>query len=307
MRIIFSFFIISLLSLSNGHVYAEPHAVGPEKCQKCHKEETKVWEGTKHFKSFKKVHKNKNARKIVKAIGERRMKKSDTCVLCHYTAAKNTDKVKLVAGPSCESCHGNASEWLNIHNDYGGEGVKRDAETAKHKAARHKNAAAAGMIWPSQLYDVAANCMSCHGLANPALSAEHAGAMLDNDHPLNADFEIVAYSQGSVRHRFYPPDMTKNQEMSDAEKARLYVVGQAAALVSATEAVSKSDHPKYAEAQAKRIATATAVLESIKGSVPEAGNLLANPSADAGRALAAAIKDADLTGAVGSKLPSDSK
>ena len=58
------------------------------------------------------------------------------------------------------------------------------------------------MIWPAQLFDVASNCMSCHGLANPALSAEHAAAMLDNGHPLKPDFELVAYSQGTVRHRF---------------------------------------------------------------------------------------------------------
>ena len=39
---------------------AEPFKVGPKKCQACHKAEAEVWSGTKHAKSFKKVHKNKN-------------------------------------------------------------------------------------------------------------------------------------------------------------------------------------------------------------------------------------------------------
>ncbi|MDG2033530.1 MAG: cytochrome c family protein [Rhodospirillales bacterium] len=307
MRFLFILSVFALFFGQSGDVFAEPHAVGPEKCQKCHTGSYKVWEGTKHFLSFKTVHKNKKARKIVKAIGERRMKKSETCVLCHYTAAKKAEKVKLVAGPSCESCHGKASEWISIHNNYGGGGAKRASETATQKAERVKKAAAAGMVWPSQLYDTAANCMSCHGLANPALSGQHAGAMLDNGHPLNVDFELVAYSQGTVRHRFYPPDVTKNKEMSDLEKARLFVIGQAAALVSATQAASKSEHILYKTAQAKRIATATAVLDKVKAQVPEAGALLQAPSAEAGRALANALRKVDLTGAVGDRLPKNYK
>ena len=303
MRYLFFLPIVALFLGLSGVVFAEPHAVGPEKCQKCHTGSYKVWEGTKHYASFKKIHKNKKARKIVKAIGEKRMKKSETCMLCHYTAAKKGKKVKLVAGPSCESCHGKASKWITIHNNYGGGGAKRDSETKEQKLERVRKASAAGMIWPSQIFDVASNCMSCHGLANPALSAEHAGAMLDNGHPLNADFELVKYSQGSVRHRFYPPDVSKNKEMSNVEKARLYVIGQAAALVSATVASSKSSHPRYKAAQTKRVATAKSVLEKIKILVPEADAIIQSPSKATGRILAKALKDKDLTGIVGDKLP----
>ena len=283
---------------------AGPNALGPETCGKCHGDEVKVWEGTKHFKSYKKVHKNKKAKKIVKAIGGKRMKKSAVCATCHYTkASPKGGKAKLVAGPSCESCHGNASEWIAIHNDYGGAGIKRAQESPGHKAERIKKAAAAGLRWPNLLYDVAANCMSCHGLENAALSGEHASTMLDNGHPLNPDFEIVAYSQGSVRHRFYPPDMTSNKPLSKVEMARLYVIGQAAALVSAMQASSKSKHAKYVAAQNKRIATAKAILAK----VPDAAAFLSAPSADAGRALAAAIAKKDLTGAVGGSLPTSFK
>lgn len=283
--------------------HSEPAVVGPDKCEKCHRAETKVWEGTKHHESFKEVHKARTAKDILKAVGERRMKRAEVCATCHYTMAEERGRARPVAGPSCESCHGKASEWISIHNDYGGPTVKREDESPEHKAERIEKAKAAGMIRPDMPYDVAANCMSCHGLANPKLSGEHAAAMLDNGHPLKPGFEIVEYSQGSVRHRFYPPDLTKNQEMSKPEMARLYVIGQAAALVSATEAMKKTDHAKYKAAQQARIDKAKSVLSK----VPDAATLLKSPTADAGRALAEAIKDKDLTGVVGGELPTKFK
>jgi hypothetical protein len=280
-------------------VSAKPFMVGPDKCQKCHKAEHAVWKGTKHFKSFKKVHKNKKAKKIVKAIGEKRMKKAAVCANCHYTSVKKkaTDKkAKLVAGPSCESCHGAASEWIGIHNN-----------TKVDKAKRFADAKAAGMIWPTETFDVASNCMSCHGLANENLSGKHATAMLDNGHPFNPDFEYVEYSQGSVRHRFYAPKMTVNQEMTEKQKAEIYIIGQSAAMLSATQAITKTTHPAYVKGQKKRISNATAALNKIKAIVPEAGAFLSSPSKESGRALAKAVKGKDLTGAIGASLPKSYK
>ena len=84
MRFLFILSVFALFFGQSGDAFAEPHAVGPEKCQKCHTGSYKVWEGTKHFLSFKTVHKNKKARKIVKAIGERRI-----CLL--YTSPSPRD------------------------------------------------------------------------------------------------------------------------------------------------------------------------------------------------------------------------
>ena len=137
------------LYVNSVDLHAEPFKVGPQKCQGCHKAEAKVWSETKHTKSFKKIHKSKTAKKIVKAVGGKRMKKTALCASCHYTVAKKSAsaKPKLVAGPSCESCHGAASEWINIHNAKG------------PKADKIKAASAKGMIWPSQLFDVAAHLL----------------------------------------------------------------------------------------------------------------------------------------------------
>ena len=65
--------------------------------------------------------------------------------------------------------------------------------------------------------------------------------------------------------------------MSKSQMSRLYVIGAAAALVSATNAIKKTDHPKYVEAQNARISKAKAVLSKI----PDAKSLLSAPSAEA--------------------------
>jgi hypothetical protein len=93
--------------------------------------------------------------------------------------------------------------------------------------------------------------------------------------------------------------MKVNAEMTPKQQAEFFVIGQAAALVSATGVLSKSSEPKYIEAQKKRIENAKAALSG----VAEAAELLASPSRENALKLAAAIAGKDLTGAVGSKLP----
>ncbi len=302
-RWIVGFALIGLLTfISSSDALAEPSNQGPEICQNCHRSEVSVWEGSKHFKSMKKVHRSDKAKKIVAAIGEKRMKRSETCTICHYTMVAKGAKTKAVAGPSCESCHGPSSDWFAGHNDYG-KGAVRDTESAEHKAERIRRAAVAGMIWPSAAFDVAVNCFECHGMSRDGLSEDTISKMLDAGHPISPDYELVRYSQGSVRHRFYPPDRTKNAEMTPPEMARLFITGHAASLVSATRAFSLSNHPKYVAAQEARIGAARAALESIQSSVPEAGTLLQDPSEASARALVAAINGKDLSGSVGSMLP----
>jgi len=283
---------------------AEAFAQGDKVCLECHKAEHEVWSATKHFKSYRTVHKDKKAKAIVKSIGARSMKKTEACTLCHYTKIqkKAGKKASVKAGPSCESCHGVSSEWLKAHNDYGGPSVKKANEDAAHKAARIKDATAKGMIWASDRYGIAENCMSCHGLNNAKLDGKTLSAMLNGGHPLNTDFELVRYSQGSVRHRYYEPKATENAEMDAAELSRLFVEGQAAKLVSAADALKKSDDAKYQAGQKKRLAGATAALSALK-SVPQAAALIAAPSSDNARKLVAAIAGKDLTGEVGGMLP----
>ncbi len=282
---------------------AEPLAQGPKVCAECHKSEAQIWDGTKHAASFKEVHKSPKAKEIVAAVGgEKNMKKNEVCTQCHYTLV-GADK-KAEAGPSCESCHGASSDWFKLHNDYGGPTVKREAEAPEHKSDRLAKAAAAGMLWPHDRYGIAENCTECHGLANPKVPADALAKMLDAGHPAIAEWEMVQYSQGSIRHRFYPPNMTENAKMTAPELARLFVTGQAAKLTSAAGAVAKVDSPKYKEFQEKRIALAKEVLSKVT-SVPEAKALIDNPSTENARKLVGAIADKDLSGEVGGLLPAE--
>ncbi len=283
---------------------AAPYAQGDKVCLECHKAEHEVWSATKHFKSYRTVHKDKKAKAIVKSIGGKSMKKTDACKLCHYTQVQKApgEKASVKSGPSCESCHGASSDWMKIHNDYGGPSVKMANEDPAHKTARIKNATAAGMIWASDRYGIVENCASCHGLNNDKLDGKVLSAMLNGGHPINTEWEFVRYSQGSVRHRFYAPNTTTNAEMSVAELSILFVEGQAATLVSASDALTKSDDAKYQVAQNKRLAGAKAALSALK-SVPEAAALVAAPTRDNARKLVAAIAGKDLSGEVGGMLP----
>ena len=93
------------------------------------------------------------------------------------------------------------------------------------------------------------------------------------------------------------------KELTKPQMARLYLVGQAAALVSATAAIAKTDDPKYTAAQKKRISFAREILSK----VPEAAEILKTPTMDAGRQFADAIRGKDFTALVGSRLPTSFK
>lgn len=284
---------------------AEPFNLGPKKCQECHKDEFSVWEGTPHAKSFKTIHKSDKAKKIAKTItGSKNMKKSEICMTCHYTPQRKEagGKISLKAGPSCESCHGAASDWVAVHNNYGGPSVKQADETPENKAKRIAAAEAAGMNWSFQKYGAALKCNACHGLANDKIDDATLTKMVEAEHPMKHDFELVAYSQGAVRHRFYPPDMTTNAEMSDAQLAMLYVQGQAAKLVVATKAGGRSVNAAYKAFQQKRAADAAAALKSVSGSAA----LIANPTDDNARKFLAGLDASDAASAVGGALPSKS-
>lgn len=291
---------IGLLCVPVTEVRAEGKVVGPNKCEECHKQESDVWKGTQHFKAWKEIEKNPKAKAILKAVGDTTMKKSKNCALCHFTQIDGTAKF----GTSCESCHGAASDWIALHNDYGG--VDRDKEDAAHKTKRLADAAAKGMRTSHMHYEIAQNCNTCHGLAHPKLDSTVLGKMLDAGHPMDPDWEFVRYSQGTVRHRFYPvPEGTENKEMTKAEKARFYLLGAAAKLASAKKVLEKVDNDKFKEGQEKRIQTATEILNKFKG-IPEVAAFLKAPSEANGKKIAAAIKDKDISGKAGD-IPSSDK
>jgi len=298
------FVLVAVFLVVIAQTAAAQDMLGPEACQKCHKPEFAVWEETHHAALFDEFHRNGDARDIVKEVGDRNPKNSEVCILCHYTALTDASgDPDPVAGPSCESCHGAASGWIEIHNNYGGQGVTAEQESAEHREQRIADAAAAGMIWPDMTYDVARNCFSCHGLNNEALDGATLEVMLNAGHPINGGFEFIAYSQGEVRHRFYPPSTDVNQELSAAETAEWYLVGQAASLVAATEGLASITHPDYVAAMETRIARATEALSRVGAGAA----LLADPTEARAQAFAAEIAGQDFSGTVGDLVPTEYK
>jgi len=284
---------------------AAPFAVGPEKCMECHRSEHQVWEGTKHATSFRDVHRDPKVKAIATAAGgDDNMRRNETCISCHYTETQKdaNDRPRIAVSISCESCHGAASDWLTVHNDYGGPTAKRETESAEHKAERLKKAADLGMVHPTRLFDVASNCLNCHGATRASVAPDTMAKMIDAGHPPGSEFELVRYSQGTVRHRFYPPNVTTNAEMTPPELARMFITGHAAALVKVSTA-APATNPKLKATRDALAANAKAALTAVQGQVPEAGALIASPTEANARKLVDAIASKDLSAAVASLLP----
>jgi len=299
-----SFTLGLVLSLSMHSVRAAEHYYkGPKACEECHESEVGVWKKTRHAKSYKKFHKSKEAKRLSKVLRGKSPKKNPVCTKCHYTMVtkKVGKKPRARAGTSCESCHGAASEWLDIHKDFGA--YKENNEPPKHRAKRLAAARKAGMIYSSMHFEIAENCMSCHGLARPDIDASKLAKLLENKHPVKREFELVRYSQGSVRHRFYKPDVSQNKKMTQVEMARLYVTGQAAKLVSASAAVKRAKDAAYRNLQVDRVESARKALGAVRG-IPAVAALLASPSRQAALTLVGASRGKDLSGQGGSALPS---
>ena len=296
--------LFAILVCVSSSVGAEPFFQGIKPCESCHAAELDVWERTVHAKSYKTVHKSDEAAELLSAVGTAKsMKRDPLCISCHYSLRQKSASAKPRAkkGPSCESCHGPSSDWIDLHNDYGAFESAED-EPAAHRSSRLAAAEDAGMVGAFNIFGIASNCTSCHGLSRPDISGASLAAMFANGHPLNSEFELVKYSQGSVRHRFYPPDLENNAEMNQAELSRLFLIGKAAQVVAAERAVSIAPDGEYKVAQQAIASAARKSLSSV-AEQPAIATFLANPGVATGRSLAKALKDVDLTSGISSQLP----
>lgn len=237
--------------------------VGPKACGECHKASFESWKHTKHMSTFKKLPRKKSAKKIVKAMGLKRIKSGSDCLTCHFTSKQKKAKSKPIAGITCESCHGAGKNWETVHSDFGGKGVTAKTEAAAHKKQRYAASEKAGMIRPSSLYKVAQNCYGCHTVPNEKL-------VNIGGHVAGSDFELVAWTQGEVRHNvWYTKD---NSEAAINRRRMMYIVGKALDLEFALRGVAKATtKAKYAVAMAKRAGRARKVMVKLAGEldVPE--------------------------------------
>jgi hypothetical protein len=228
---------------------------GPDACGECHKSSVTSWKGSHHFSTFKVLPRRKKARAIADKMGLKRIKAGSDCLSCHFTSAVVKGKTKPIAGITCESCHGAGRDWIKVHSDFGGKGVKAENEPAAHRAERYAKSEAAGMIRPGALYKVAENCYGCHLVPNEKL-------VNVGKHPAGSKIELVAWSQGEVRHNVW---YTKDNQVSPIERLRMiYLVGRALELEYALRGVAKATKKaKYAVKMAKRAKKARKRIKAI--------------------------------------------
>jgi hypothetical protein len=243
--------------------------MGAERCGECHKNEFAAWKQTTHYATLTTLHRRPSAQEIASKLGVKSLKREGVCVTCHYTEMPGASGApEVVSGISCESCHGAARDWIDVHGDYGGKSVTRDQESPQHRTERLARSAAAGMLGPSDVGRLAARCYECHTVPNEKL-------VNVGGHTAGSDFELVSWSQGEVRHNFGVGE--ENREASPEHLRVLYVLGQALALEANLRGVAKgTEKARYATSMAKRVAAAKESLAAILAAakIPEVEAML---------------------------------
>ena len=244
--------------------------IGPDACKDCHQAAHSALENMQHQANYKTFHKSAAAKSILAELGLKSAKRSPAnCSDCHYTVSQpeGKAKAKIIAGVTCESCHGPAAAWLDLHNNYGldAEGAKATAatETDQHRSERLAQTARLGMIRPDQIYQLAQNCYQCHTVPNEQV-VDRGG------HSPGSDFELVSWLQGEVRHNFQQSADQKNREAArhyDAAQRRrlLYVTGQLLDLEYALRGRAKATgEGPYAQSMEARAEQARTRLQAIQ-------------------------------------------
>jgi len=203
-------------------------------CAKCHENEVRQWKQTPHFTTFESLHRQPAAKAITKRLGLSTVKRNDVCVKCHYTQQQQGSRVRVVAGVSCESCHGASRNWIALHNDYGEPNATKEKESAEHRQLRVEVSIAAGMNNPANLYLIARQCLACH--TTPDEKLVNVGGHTPGSH----DFELVAWSQGRVRHNFLRTGGTTNGVATQSQLRVMYVVGVMADLEASLRATAQA-------------------------------------------------------------------
>jgi hypothetical protein len=238
--------------------------VGSDQCAKCHQQEVQQWMRTPHFATYETLHRLPRAKEIADKLGLQSIKRSDVCTQCHYTQKIEDGRQRVVAGVSCESCHGGAADWIALHSDYGGPNVTKASETAEHRTKRVAESIAHGMNNPHNIYLIARKCYDCHTVPNERLV--NVGGHLAG----SKDFELVAWSQGMVRHNFLRGGGTMNVAPTQEELRVMFIVGVMTDLEYSLRAVAAaSEKSTFGVASAARAARMKKQLRAIQKLVNE--------------------------------------
>ncbi len=281
-RLAFTLGLVSLVAFGRAEAQHEWAREDPakiqtsESCGECHISAYDVWKHTPHATGFKTLHRLKTAEAISGRMGYKLIKRDSNCLTCHYTPTLQNDQLRAVSGVSCESCHGAGADWIDVHNDYGGKGIDHKNEAAEHRADRIARSIAAGMRRPSNLYALASSCFGCHSVPDERL-------VNVGRHSIgSAGFELVAWSQGKIRHNFLDSflggDGTANAERGAERKRLMYVIGRALELEHGLRgAAAATEKGVFFKATQRRIRNALGEVRAIvsRAAAPELEEMVA--------------------------------
>lgn len=227
--------------------------VSSESCGECHASAYAVWKKTTHQTGFRTLHRKASAEAIVERMGFRLLKRDSLCLSCHYTATVQRDELRAISGVSCESCHGAARDWLDVHNDYGGKGFDHTSESPEHRRQRIETSIEAGMRRSSDnFYALMSSCFRCHTVPEEEL------VNVGGHGTGSGDFELVAWTDGEIRHNFLQSFLGGggggNVERPMPHKRVVYVLGRALALEHSLRAMAEAtEKGVFAKASARRV------------------------------------------------------
>jgi Cytochrome c554 and c-prime len=226
-------------------------------CGECHSSEYETWKETKHATGFETMHRTESAHDILEKMGLTVTKRQESlCMRCHYTVGP---ELTAIAGVSCESCHGPAKEWIDLHNTWG-EGVEKpEGESVEHKQQRIAQSTEHGMLRPSgNLYAVAANCYECHTV--PMEELVNKGGHSTG----STNFDLLQRVD-EIRHNFVQEQwggQAGNREDTPERKRLLLMTGRILGYEFALRGVAvATTEGKYAKAMERRVSQSRRELE----------------------------------------------
>lgn len=253
--------LVTLAFVADGEAASDAaKIVGPNACAECHKQEVEAWKESHHFKTFRDMPRNAEGNKIADKMGVRRVKQESLCLNCHFTVQEKDNREEPVAGISCESCHSAGKDWIKVHSGYSGKTAQ--TESKAEAQARWQLADSKGMIRPRALYELAKNCFGCHVVPEEELVNK-------GGHKAGSAFDLVAWSQGEVRHNTWHSKGKDNVAANAQRKRMLYIFGLGVELETALRAIGKATVRRtYAFEMAKRADRARNQLDAAAKAVP---------------------------------------
>ena len=164
-----------------------PHRTLGAACTNCHTPQNEWWFSDPHYASvepfFDEEPRNLQIGRLYGLKTSEITRGNQVCMDCHATVISGRESRDVQDGVGCESCHGPAGDYIEIHK----EGEKSLGESRPG----YQKALEAGMVKLRDLEERAQACTGCHYIVEPRL--------ISAGHPAGTDFDWVE-AMGKIRH-----------------------------------------------------------------------------------------------------------